>query len=397
MWRPPSANDPRSVTILGATGSVGRQTLALIDEKRDCYKLEALTAFDSVDALASLALEFRPKLAVIVDDNQFGPLRERLAGSGIDVASGRVGLIEAAQRPADWVMAGIVGAAGLEPTVAAVRRGAMVAFANKECLVCAGDLFIAEATQSGAVLLPVDSEHNAIFQSIQGSEISDIEAVILTASGGPFRLFDVKAMANVTPQQATAHPVWSMGPKISVDSATMMNKGLEIIEAHYLFDIAEKAIEIVVHPQSIIHSMVRFRDGSMLAQLGEPDMRIPIAYALGWPGRLHTAAPRLDLEAATKLIFEPPDPERFPALSIARDALRVKNGAPTVLNAANEMAVDAFLKGRIGFLDICKAVETTLERSRPNKPQSLEDVFQLDQTSRLLAESAIGELERQAQ
>ncbi len=394
MREAPSTERPRSVTILGATGSIGRQTLNLVAEDPAQYRIEALTAFKRVDELASLALEHRPKIAVIGDDALLPDLRERLAGSGIAAAAGRNAIIEAAARPAEWVMAGIVGAAGLEPTMAAVQRGAMVAFANKECLVCAGDLLLAAVAESRAILLPVDSEHNAIFQATRGARAADIESVVLTASGGPFRLQTLDDMARVTPQQAMAHPVWSMGPKISIDSATLMNKGLEIIEAHYLFGMQESAIEVLVHPQSIIHSLVRFRDGSMLAQLGEPDMRIPIAYALGWPRRIRTSAHRLDLVEVGRLEFEAPDLTRFPSLSICRRALRIKDGAPTILNAANEVAVAAFLDGRIGFLEICLTVENTMDAISNRTLDSLDDVLAMNEEARCRADEEVQRLER---
>jgi 1-deoxy-D-xylulose-5-phosphate reductoisomerase len=384
-----SAEPQRSVTILGATGSVGRNTLDLIGAAPDGYRVEALTAQRNVDGLAALALKHRARLAVIGDPAGYRRLRDALAGTGIAVAAGREGLGEAAARPADWVMAAIVGAAGLGPTLTAVRRAAMVALATKECLVCAGALLMTEVETSGAVLLPVDSEHNAIFQALRGEPTDSVERLILTASGGPFRGRTRAEMAGVTPQEAVAHPNWSMGAKISVDSATMMNKGLELIEAHHLFGLEQERIEILVHPESIVHSLVAFHDGSLLAQLGQPDMRIPIAYTLGWPKRISAPTPRLDLGRIARLTFEPPDEERFPALRVARQALRAGGAAPTVLNAANEVAVGAFLDGRIGFLDIVAVVEAVLEAGAGHAAASLDDILAIDRRARRQAETLV--------
>jgi 1-deoxy-D-xylulose-5-phosphate reductoisomerase len=381
----------RSVTILGATGSVGRSTLDLIGRAPERYRVEALTAQSNVDALAAAALRYGARLAVIGDPSGYPRLKEALAGSDIAVAAGAEGLTEAAARPADWVMAAIVGAAGLGPTLTAVRRAAMVALATKECLVCAGALLMAEVETSGAVLLPVDSEHNAIFQALRGEATDSIERLILTASGGPFRRRTLAEMAAVTPSEAVAHPNWHMGAKISVDSATMMNKGLELIEAHHLFGLSQDRIEILVHPESIVHSMVAFRDGSVLAQLGQPDMRIPIAYTLGWPERISTPTPRLDLSRIACLTFEAPDPARFPALRLADQALRQGGTAPTVLNAANEVAVGAFLAGRIGFLDIVAVVETVLEACAGLRANSLDDILDVDALARRRTETLIAD------
>jgi 1-deoxy-D-xylulose-5-phosphate reductoisomerase len=319
---------------------------------------------------------------VIGDPAGYPALCEALAGSGIEAASGQAGLIEAAERPADWVMAAIVGAAGLGPTLAAIRRGAMVALATKECLVCAGELLMDEVRRSGAVLLPVDSEHNAIFQALRGEAADAVERLILTASGGPFRERSREAMAAVTPREAIAHPNWAMGIKISVDSATMMNKGLELIEAHHLFGLNEDRLDILVHPESIVHSMVAFRDGSILAQLGQPDMRIPIAYTLGWPERLAAPTPRLDLATIGRLTFAPPDPVRFPALRLARQALADGGAMPTVLNAANEVAVAAFLAGRLAFLDIAAVVEATLDGCGGVAGEDLDHILSIDADAR---------------
>jgi|DewCreStandDraft_4_1066084.scaffolds.fasta_scaffold00055_214 1-deoxy-D-xylulose-5-phosphate reductoisomerase len=387
---PPSPERPRSVTVLGATGSIGRNTLALLDERPELYRVEALTAQRNVAALAALARTHRARLAVVADPAAYRPLVEALAGTGIEAAAGEAALVEAALRPAEWVMAGIVGLAGLAPALAALGRGAIVAIANKEPLVSAGPLVLETARRAGAVLLPVDSEHNAIFQALGGASPETVERLILTASGGPFRTWSLEAMERATPEQAVAHPNWSMGAKISVDSATMMNKGLEIIEAERLFGVPEPRIEVVVHPQSIVHSLVAFTDGSFLAQLGAPDMRIPIAHALGWPGRLATAAPRLDLLAVGRLDFEPPSEHRFPALALARRALRRGGAAPTILNAANEVAVAAFLARRIGFLDIVRTVESVLESLEDAPTGSLEAVLACDLEARRLAEARIG-------
>ena len=375
----------RRVSVLGATGSVGHSTLDLIGRSPDAYEVEALTAYSNVRDLADAARRFRAKLAVIGDAALHGALKEALAGSGIAVAAGPSGLIEAAERPADWVMAAIVGAAGLEPTLTAVRRGAIVALANKECLVSAGGVMIHAVRESGATLLPVDSEHNAIFQVFDFEHPDTVERIILTASGGPFRTLSLAEMRDVLPSQAVAHPIWSMGAKISVDSATLMNKGLELIEASYLFPVPEQRIEILVHPQSVVHSLVAYVDGSVLAQLGTPDMRIPIAYTLGWPDRVATPSTRLDLAALGKLTFEVPDPVRFPALNLARQALQTGGAAPTILNAANEVAVEGFLGGRIGFLDVARIVERTLEQVPSTTVGTLEAVRAVDGEARRIA------------
>lgn len=390
---PPSPDRPRSITILGATGSIGRSTLALVAEAPELYRVEALTAWERVEGLAAAARACGARLAVIGDERRYRELKDLLAGTGIEAAAGEGALVEAAERPAEWVMAAIVGAAGLRPTLAAARRGAMVALANKECLVCAGSLFMREVARHGAALLPVDSEHNAIWQALAGSERSAVRRLVLTASGGPFRRWSLADMAAATPEQAVSHPNWSMGAKISVDSATMMNKGLEVIEAHHLFGVDEAAIEVVVHPQSIVHSLVSFTDGSLLAQLGEPDMRIPIAYTLGWPGRLATTAPELDLCARSGLDFEPPDLERFPALRLARLALRQGGAAPTILNAANEVAVAAFLARRIGFLGIARTVGQVLERLEAGAVDDLDAVVAYDAEARRMAAAVVATIE----
>jgi 1-deoxy-D-xylulose-5-phosphate reductoisomerase len=347
--------------------------------------VEARTANHNAALLAEQAKALGARFAAVADPADYPALKDALSGTGIEVACGRQALVEAAERPADWVMAGIVGAAGLEPTLAAVRRGRIVAFANKEVLVCAGNLFMQEVAAHGATLLPVDSEHNAIWQCFDFDRVDGIEKITLTCSGGPFRERSMDEMRDATVEAAVAHPTWRMGAKISIDSATLMNKGLEVIEAHHLFQLPSDRIEVVVHPQSVIHGLVSYHDGSVLAHLGTPDMRTPIAYALGWPGR--TAAPmqRLDLAQVGRLTFEAPDPVRFPALRLAREALQAGGGCPTVLNAANETAVHAFLEGRIGFLDIAATVEHTLERMPRVSLDSLPDVYNLDKAARELA------------
>ena len=383
------ARRPRRVTILGSTGSVGRNTLDLIERHRHAYEVEALTAYGNVELLAEQARRLCPRLAVIGDVSLYAELKEALAGTGVETAAGADGLTEAAERPSDWVMAAIVGAAGLAPTLTAVRRGTIVALANKEALVCAGAIMMAEVKAHGATLLPVDSEHNAIFQVFDFKRRESIERIILTASGGPFRELDLEAMADVTPEQAVAHPNWKMGAKISVDSATLMNKGLELIEAHHLFALPGERIDVVIHPQSVVHSLVTHVDGSVLAQLGSPDMRTPIAYTLGWPDRIAAPAERLDLAAVAKLTFEAPDESRFPALRLARHALQSGDGAPTILSAANEVAVHGFLARKIGFLDIVRIVERTLERVPQAPLESLEDVRAIDSTARDVATSMV--------
>ncbi len=389
MIKPPTIDRPRSVTVLGATGSIGKSTLALIADDSDRFTIEALTANRQAKELAAAAIAHRAKLAVVADPDAYSDLKEALSGSGIEAAAGPEGLIRAAAAPSDWVMAAIVGAAGLPATLEAVRRGAMVALATKECLVSAGALFMEEVRKSGATLLPVDSEHNAIFQALSGEREEAIERLVLTASGGPFRTASAKVMRDATPALALDHPNWKMGAKITIDSATMMNKGLELIEAHHLFAIPEERIDILVHPQSIIHSMVSFIDGSFLAQLGSPDMRIPIAHALGWPERLQAGTPRLDLAQIATLTFEPPDPDRFPALRLARETLQAGASAPNVLNAANEVAVAAFLEERIGFSDIAAVVEAVLAAMPATPLDGLSTVFAVDDEARRVAADII--------
>jgi 1-deoxy-D-xylulose-5-phosphate reductoisomerase len=357
---PPSAERPRRITLLGATGSIGRSTLALIAEAPEMYRVEAVTGYRRPEALAAIARACGARLAVIGDPHCYGVLKEHLDGSGIETAAGPEALEEAALRPAEWVMAGIVGAAGLRPTLAAVRRGAMVALANKECLVCAGDFFMQRAAKAGACILPADSEHNALFQALSSGNREELVRVIITASGGPFRTWASADIEQATLAQALKHPNWSMGQKITIDSASMMNKGLEVIEASYLFALTPDEIDVLVHPQSIIHGMVEFSDRSVVAQLGAPDMRIPIAHCLGWPDRIVGPSARLDLAKIGQLTFEAPDFERFPGLRLAYDALRAGGGLTTVFNAANEVAVAAFMAGKIRFGAIARLVEATM-------------------------------------
>jgi 1-deoxy-D-xylulose-5-phosphate reductoisomerase len=383
---------PRRISILGSTGSIGCNTLDLIRRSPDSYALEALTARSNVELLVAQAFEFKPRMVVIGEESHYEELKQSLAGTNIAVGAGRDALVEAADLPADWVMAAIVGAAGLAPTLAAIRRGVTVALANKECLVCAGPLLLAEIEKSGATLLPVDSEHSAIFQVFDFENADAVEKVILTASGGPFLNLDLAAMAEVTPEQAVAHPNWDMGAKISVDSATMMNKGLEVIEASYLFHLPEDHIDVLIHPQSVVHSAVSYQDGSVLAQLGVPDMRTPIAYALAWPKRQGSPADRLDLAAVGSLTFESPDLKRFPALELAREALKTGDSAPTVLNAANEVAVQGFLAREIGFLDIMRVVTEVLDGSSHGRIALIEDVDQVDAEARRHAVKALASI-----
>ncbi len=376
---------PRRVSVLGSTGSIGRSTVDLLLRNRDEFTVEALTANRNAAALAEQARQLNARFAAVADPAEYDTLKEALSGSGIEVGCGPEALVEAAERPADWVMAGIVGAAGLASTLAAVRQGRIVAFANKEVLVCAGSLFMQEVAANGATLLPVDSEHNAIWQCFDFERVEHIEKITLTCSGGPFRERSIDEMRDMTVKQAVKHPTWNMGAKISIDSATLMNKGLEIIEAHHLFQLPSEQIDVVIHPQSVIHGLVTYHDGSVLAHLGTPDMRTPIAYVLGWPGRTPAPMQRLDLAAVGRLTFETPDPVRFPALRLARDALTQGGGSPTVLNAANETAVLAFIDGHIGFLDIAATVEDTLEAMPVGGLGSLDDVYHIDHEARAIA------------
>ena len=374
----------RTVVILGATGSVGRSTLDLVERNPDRYDVLAVTAHRDAEGLAAAARRVRACSAVIADESRLEALRAALAGSGIDAAGGEEAVVEAAATGADWTMAAIVGTAGLRPAMAAIRQGNILALANKESLVSAGSVMMRAAEESGARILPVDSEHNAVFQCLDRSGRPTVRRIILTASGGPFLRKSLAEMREATPAEAVAHPNWSMGAKISVDSATLMNKGLELIEAHHLFGIGEEALDVMVHPQSIVHSLVEYVDGSVLAQLGPADMRVPIAYALAWPDRIETPV-RLDLTAIGALHFEPPDVERFPALGLAREALRIGGAKPAILNAANEIAVAAFLDGHIGFLDIVQVTGELMEKYDPPAAYGLDDVFEIDRRARALA------------
>jgi 1-deoxy-D-xylulose-5-phosphate reductoisomerase len=375
-------NNPRSITILGSTGSVGCNTVDLVKRNEGSFRVVALTANTAVEDLARQAIDLSAELAVVADQSRYEDLKRALSGSGVEAAAGMSGLLEAAGRPAEFVMAAIVGAAGLPPTLAAIERGATVGLANKETLVCAGKLMIDACARNGAKLIPVDSEHNAIFQVLEEGHRASIRRIILTASGGPFRSMPLSEMSYITPAQAVAHPNWDMGAKISVDSATMMNKGLELIEARYLFDLPEDRIDILVHPQSVIHSLVAYDDGSVLAQLGQPDMRTPISYAMAWPGRMSTPVAELDLARIASLTFEAPDHERFPAMGLARTSLGDGASAPIVLNAANEVAVEAFLDGRIGFLDVIDLVARALDKVPPREVDDLEAVIEFDRAAR---------------
>jgi 1-deoxy-D-xylulose-5-phosphate reductoisomerase len=378
-----------SLTILGATGSVGRQALDLVARNPGRWRVEALTANSDAQGLADAARASGAKFAAIADPAAYAALKEALAGSGIEAGAGADAICEAARRPGDIVLTAIVGAAGLPPTLAAVERGATLAIANKETLVCAGPVVTAAAKASGATLLPVDSEHNAVFQVFDHARPDRVSRIILTASGGPFRTRSRAEMAGVTVADACKHPIWSMGAKISVDSATLMNKGLELIEAHHLFPVGVDRLDVIVHPQSVVHSMVEYVDGSVLAQLGTPDMRIPIAYAMAWPERIATPAARLDFASIAKLEFEAPDFERFPCLQLAWDALRAGGSAPCILNAANEIAVAAFISGQVSFLDIDAVVAATLARVASGPVGSLDEVVEIDGMARAEARAQV--------
>ena len=387
---------PKTVTILGATGSIGSSTADLLRRDPASFAVVAVTANRDAAALARLARELGARFAAVADTAAYAELKAELSGSGIEAAAGPQALVEAAQRPAEWVMAAITGAASLAPTLAAAERGAAVALANKECLVCAGALFMRRAAAAGANVLPVDSEHNAIFQALGSGRREDVRRIVLTASGGPFRTWTAEAIRNVTVEQALKHPTWSMGPKVTIDSATLMNKGLELIEAHHLFALPPEELDVVVHPQSIVHGLVEFRDGSVIAQLGAPDMRIPISHCLAWPVRMGTPAARLNLAQVSTLSFEEPDMVRFPALAIARRALATGGSAPTILNAANEIAVREFVEKRLGFSGIPALVEGTLDamerRGETGEPQTVEEALAVDHNARRLAVSLLPEI-----
>ena len=396
----PAGNGPRAITVLGATGSIGDSTMDLLRLAPERYRVEALTAHSNVQGLAKLAREFNAGFAAIADPARLGELKDALAGSGIACGAGESAIIEAAARPADWLMAAVSGAAGLKPALAAVDRGTTIALANKECLVCAGDLFMQRAVDAGARILPADSEHNALFQALSSGNRAELTRVIITASGGPFRTWAAADIEQATLEQALKHPNWSMGQKITIDSASMMNKGLEVIEAAYLFALSPDQIDVLVHPQSIVHGLVEFSDRSVVAQLGSPDMRIPIAHCLGWPDRIVGPSTRLDLAKIGQLTFEAPDFERFPGLRLAFEALRTGQGATTVFNAANEIAVAAFIGKKIRFGAIARLVEATLEHwIRSGNLASLtsaDDAIAVDHNARKLAASLLPQIAAKA-
>jgi len=375
----------RTISILGATGSIGASTLDLVRRDRDAWRVVALTANCQASQLAALAIEFAAEIAVVADEACLAELREGLAGSGIEAAAGAQALCDAAARGADMTVAGIVGCAGLAPTMAAIEQGGTIALANKEALVSAGEVLMAAVVRHGATLLPTDSEHNAIFQCLAANDIANVRSITLTASGGPFRDWPLERLRAATPAEAVKHPNWSMGAKISVDSATMMNKGLELIEAFHLFPVGLDRLRIIVHPQSVVHSMVEYRDGSTLAQMGPSDMRVPIASCLAWPSRMETPCAPLDLAAIGELTFRAPDEVRFPAIRLARNAAESGGAAPAVLNAANEIAVAAFLAGHIAFTDIAAKVDSVLTRAIPAAPATLEEVLAVDAETRAIA------------
>jgi 1-deoxy-D-xylulose-5-phosphate reductoisomerase len=391
----PAAKDAgvKRVSVLGATGSVGSSTLDIVGRNPDVFEVVAVTANANAELLAATAIRHRARLAVLADERRYAELKAGLSGTGIEAAAGPAALIDAAARPADCVVAGIAGAAGLRPTLAAVSQGRRVALANKECLVCAGRILMEAVRTAGTELLPVDSEHSAAFQALAGCDPAAIERIVLTASGGPFRTWSLERLEHATPQQALLHPNWSMGRKITIDSATLMNKGLELIEAYHLFPVEPAQLEVVVHPQSIIHALVGYRDGSMLAQLANPDMRIPIAASLAWPARMAGPTRRIDLVELGTLTFERPDETRFPALRLAREAMKAGATAPCVLNAANEVAVEAFLTGHLKFLHIAQLVADVLEIAAGNgllaEADDVDAVLATDAAARELAQDVL--------
>jgi 1-deoxy-D-xylulose-5-phosphate reductoisomerase len=379
----------RSVTVLGSTGSIGRSTVDLLLKNPDRFTVEALVAQKDVTTLATQAKALQAKIAVVEDESHYNALKEALAGTGTKAAAGKVAVIEAAQAPAEWVMSAIVGTAGLRPTYAAIERGAIIALANKESMISAGPVILNALKKYNATLLPVDSEHNAIFQVFHEPHRAEVEKLILTASGGPFRTFTPAQMTSITLEQALKHPNWSMGPKVTIDCANLMNKGLEMIEASYIFGFPEDQIDILIHPQSIVHSLVAYRDGSVLAQLGIHDMRVPIAHTLAWPTRMQTDLPRLDLSALKQLTFETPNVQQFPAISLARQVLRNGKDRPTVLNAANEVAVQSFVQGKISFLDIVPICTEVLNQMDESSLDSIDEVLLIDQQARQITEKVI--------
>lgn len=385
-----SVAKPRRISVLGSTGSIGTSTVDLLKRMAADIEIRALVGGRNVALLAEQARELRAEIAVIHDESLHEELKARLAGSGIRTAAGRQAVIEAGAMEADWTMAAITGAAGLEPTLAAARNGHAIALANKEALVCAGDVMLRAVGEAGATLLPVDSEHNAIAQALGGCDMSTVEKIVLTASGGPFRQSSLEDMRAATPEKALKHPTWTMGAKITIDSASMANKGLEVIEAARLFGLTEDRIDVLVHPQSVVHGLVQFRDGSLVAQMGSADMRIPIAHTLAWPQRMETPCQRLDLAAFGRLDFEAPDEMRFVPLRLARQVLRAGGAAPAVFSAANEIAVDAFLNRRIGFLGIGETIDSALQAMTENPElTTLDEVLEWDARGRALAEEHI--------
>lgn len=385
-----SVAKPRRISVLGSTGSIGTSTVDLLKRMGSDIEVRALVGGRNVALLAEQARELRAEIAVIHDESLHDDLKARLAGSGIRTAAGRQAVIEAGAMEADWTMAAITGAAGLEPTLAAARNGHAIALANKEALVCAGDVMLRAVVEAGATLLPVDSEHNAIAQALGGCDMSTVEKIVLTASGGPFRQSTLEEMRDATLEKALKHPTWTMGAKITIDSASMANKGLEVIEAARLFGLTEDRIDVLVHPQSVVHGLVQFRDGSLVAQMGSADMRIPIAHTLAWPNRMETPCQRLDLTAFGRLDFEAPDETRFIPLRLARQVLRAGGAAPAVFSAANEVAVDAFLNRRIGFLGIGETIDSALQAMTENPElTTLDEVLEWDARGRALAEEHI--------
>jgi 1-deoxy-D-xylulose-5-phosphate reductoisomerase len=379
----------RSITILGSTGSIGRSTIDLVLKNPQRFTVEALVAQKDVATLAAQSKALQAKVAVVEDESQYDDLKEALSGTPIRVAAGKAAVIEAAQIPSEWVMSAIVGTAGLRPTYAAIERGAIIALANKESMISAGPVILEALEKYKATLLPVDSEHNAIFQVFHEPHRPYVEKLILTASGGPFRTYTPEQMKTVTLEQALKHPNWTMGPKVTIDSSNLMNKGLEMIEASYLFGFPESQIDILIHPQSIVHSLVAYQDGSMLAQLGIHDMRVPIAYTLAWPDRIETDLPRLDLAAIGQLGFEAPDAKKFPAITLARQVLKIGKDRPTILNAANEIAVQAFVDHQISYLDIVSVSAAVLEEISETTLGSIDEVLLVDQQARHMAKKVI--------
>lgn len=382
-------SSPRSVTLLGATGSIGRSTVDLLQADPDRYEVEAVASGNDAKSLAEVAKALKAKIAVVSNTNSYNELKEFLAGSGIEAAAGEEAMCEAAERKVDWTLGAIAGAAGLRPTIAAVRRGGMIALANKECLVCAGEAFMRDARESGAEVLPVDSEHNAIAQALMAGKAHEVSKIILTASGGPFRTWTREQIATAKPEHALKHPTWTMGRKVTIDSASLMNKGLELIEAHHLFNVGSDQLDVLVHPQSVVHGLVNFSDGSVVVGMAPADMRVPIAHCLGWPDRIVTNVTALDLAKVGSLTFEPVDHARFPALKLALAALDEGGGIPTILNAANEIAVAAFLDNKLDFPGIPHLVETVIGKAKgkglARTPQSVEDALNLDREARRLA------------